>query len=236
MLAVISQQTPKVAEEALRSLGHTTLRMPPHPALPAPVASHPDMLLFFASDAILCTKSYLTVAKDQLELLSSAASKPIQTVEEEYGAEYPHDILLNAAPLGSRLFCLPRATAKRLTARADISVHAVRQGYAKCSVIPLGENAMVTSDPSIETVAKRLGIHTLLLSPQGIFLKGYDHGFLGGCAGFSPYQPQSTVYFCGNIDRYPEGERLKKFLEANRFRACSLGDFPLTDVGTIFLI
>lgn len=236
MLAVISQQLPIEAENSLRSLGYHPLRMPPHPRLPSPVSSHPDMLLFFASDAILCTKSYFALAGKQIELLSLAAKKPVQIIEEEYGAQYPRDILLNAAPLGTHIFCLPGATSKAITERTELSIHPVRQGYAKCSVLPLGKNAMVTSDPSIANVSQGLGIDTLLLPPQEILLKGYDHGFLGGCASFSPYRPQSTIYFCGNLNLYSKGERLKDFLSAHGFLACSLGDFPLTDVGTVFLI
>ena len=236
MLAILSQQAPAKTEEALRSMGYSPLRLPPHPALPTPVASHPDMLLFFASDAILCTRSYLEIARAPLERIAKATSLPLQAVEEEYGGAYPADVLFNAAPIGKHLFCLPSATAKRITEGGQYSVCPVKQGYTKCSVIPCGENAMVTSDPSIHKAGISSGVNSLLLSPRGIALPGYDHGFLGGCASFAPYRSVDTVLFCGNVDLYPDGEKLKRFLQSNGFYVRSLGELPLTDIGTVFLI
>ena len=85
MLAITNHTFPKEAEETLAQLGHRTLRLPPHPNLPKPVASHPDMLLFFAPDAIFCTKSYYEIATQELEEISSAYGAPIRYIEKEYG-------------------------------------------------------------------------------------------------------------------------------------------------------
>ena len=105
MLAITNHTFPREAEEALARFGHRTLRLPPHPNLPAPVASHPDMLLFFAPDTIFCTKSYYEIARYELEKISAAYDAPIRLIESEYGSQYPLDVLLNALPLGKNLYC-----------------------------------------------------------------------------------------------------------------------------------
>ena len=156
MTAVVDARIPLTAEQALRDRGFAILKLPPHPSLPTPVASHPDMLLFFARNAVFCTKSYYTVAKAILEKLSRAAQRPLVAVKEELGATYPHDILLNAAPIGDHLFCLPEYTANEI--KEGYRVVPIRQGYAKCSTVPVGERALITADPSIARAAQVNGI------------------------------------------------------------------------------
>ena len=103
MLAITNYTFPHEAKKTLARFGHRTLRLPPHPNLPEPVASHPDMLLFFAPDAILCTKSYHKIAARELDEISLAYGAPIRHIEKEYENAYPKDVLLNALPIGRYL-------------------------------------------------------------------------------------------------------------------------------------
>ena len=236
MTAILSTSVPLQAEETLRAHGHRTLRLPPHPALPPSLSSHPDMLLFFSQDAIFCTALYAEIAKEELCEISRIADRPIKTVLREPERAYPRDVLFNAAPIGNLLFCRPDATAQELTEIADLTVVPVRQGYAKCSVIPVGRHAMMTADASIAKAAKAHSVDVLSLRAGGILLEGYDYGFPGGCTSFCPYGEYETLYFCGSLSLYEDGERMKAFCARHGMRTVSLGDFPPTDVGTIFLI
>ena len=74
MLAITSHNFPREAEDTLTKFGHRTLRLPPHPNLPKPVASHPDMLLFFSPNAIFCTKSYYEIATLEVNEISDPFS------------------------------------------------------------------------------------------------------------------------------------------------------------------
>lgn len=234
MTAVVDARIPLTAEQALRDRGFAILKLPPHPSLPTPVASHPDMLLFFARNAVFCTKSYYTVAKAILEKLSRAAQRPLVAVKEELGATYPHDILLNAAPIGDHLFCLPEYTANEI--KEGYRVVPIRQGYAKCSTVPVGERALITADPSIARAAQVNGIDTLTIRAGHVALSGYDTGFLGGASSFAPYGGTSEIFFCGNLSTHPDHAAINGFCNEYGFDTVSLSDEPLTDVGTIFLI
>ncbi|MBE6590035.1 MAG: hypothetical protein E7643_07630 [Ruminococcaceae bacterium] len=236
MTAIISHTAPKEAEETLRRLGYDVLRIPPHPALPSPVASHPDMLLFFASDAIFCTQSYAKLAQAELSLICERTRRPLCTVNGELGATYPHDVLFNAARVGKKLFCLPHATAQEISASPDVTVIPVRQGYAKCSVIPVGDNALICADPSIAKAALKEGLEVLRVHADGIRLEGYDCGFPGGCTSSAPYIDTTTILFCGAVSLHPDAAAMQDFCARHKHHLISLGDFPPTDVGTIFLI
>ena len=236
MTAILGATVPADAERALKAEGYRTLRLPPHPQLPFPVNSHPDMLLFFSSDAIFCTAAYFKVARRELEELSHIAKLPVRTVMREVGLRYPDDVLLNAAPVGKYLFCRPDATAEELLTQPTVTVLPVKQGYAKCSVIPVGENALMTADKSIGKAAANAGLAVLYLPTDGIRLDGYSHGFPGGCTSFSPYQHTDTVYFCGSFSQYAGSGDMRRFCAERGIQLLSLGDFPPTDVGTIFLI
>ena len=235
MLAVTNHTFSREAEETLTKLGHRTLRLPPHPGLPAPVSSHPDMLLFFAPNAIFCTKSYYKIATDELEEISKVYGAPIRYIDEEYGKEYPADVLLNALPMGKNLLCNTKTVARELLHLDRMPCH-VNQGYTKCSSLPLGESALITSDASIAQKATEMGLDVLQIEAGHIFLDGYDYGFIGGCASFAPRKNIDTVFFCGDITKHPDYNRIYEFCALHKHNAVSLSNLGLCDVGTIFMI
>ena len=235
MLAITNHTFPKEAEETLARLGHRTLRLPPHPNLPLPVASHPDMLLFFARDAILCTKSYYEIATQELEEISVTFGAPIRYIEKEYEGKYPHDVLLNALPLGKHLFCNTKTVTRELLSLESTPCH-VNQGYTKCSALPVGDNALITSDASIATAAKECGIDVLQICAGHISLSGYDYGFIGGCASFAPRGGMNTVFFCGDSSQHPDAKTIECFCKTHGLSIVNLSNNSLCDVGTIFMI
>lgn len=236
MLAVVDYRISPQAKGALERMGHLVLALPPHPSLPVPVSAHPDMLLFFASDCIFCTKSYQSIAKNELERLYEYTKKPLCTVEGVVSECYPNDILLNAAPIGKRLFCNVAHTARELAAHPAYEIVNVRQGYAKCSTLPVGEHALITEDASIARAAQQTGLDVLQVESRAVTLKGYDTGFLGGAASFSPYVSIPQILFCGNLDRHPNSSEIRQFCNSHGIEPISLSNEALTDVGTIFLL
>ncbi|MBQ8310214.1 MAG: hypothetical protein IJX80_04275 [Clostridia bacterium] len=236
MLAILDCRTPVEAEAALIEFGHSTLRLPPHPRLSSPVASHPDMLLFFAPQAIYCTGSYAKIAEQELLKISKHLKKEIRTVSEDYSDKYPKDVLLNAVPIGKHLLCHPSVVASELAECFADFILPVHQGYTKCSVLPIGDRALITSDESIHSAVSRAGMDVLRIMPGHIRLDGYGYGFIGGCASFSPYQKTDTIYFCGALSSHPDAASITDFCKRHGYQIRSLGRFPLTDIGTVFLL
>ena len=236
MLAVVDHRAPEAIIRGLLGCGFDILKMPSHPDLPHPVAAHPDMLLFFARDRILCTQVYAQIAKKELEILSKATSKPMVCVEEAVSAQYPSDILLNAAVVGNTLICRTDHTAKALLADTEYTVCNTRQGYAKCSTLPIGDRALITADPSIARVARENAFDVLKVEESPIEILQYDNGFIGGASSYAPYTELRELYFCGDWKSHRNANEIEEFCHKHKRIPIALADRPLVDLGTVFLI
>lgn len=235
MLIITDCRLPTAVRDNLTKQGHRLIPLPPHPALPTPVASHPDMLIFFTKDALLTTESYRRIARDEIAFIASALELKVQTVAAELGNRYPYDVPLNAAPVGSLLFCHPEYTAAELLTRKAFRTVPVRQGYAKCATLPVGSSALITEDPSIARAARKNGIDVLQISQNAVKLSGYSTGFLGGAASFAPFGDCHEILFCGSLDTHPDAAAIRTFCTVRGYKAVSLSDAPLYDVGTMFV-
>ena len=224
---IVDTRISKKCESALISLGHTVIKLPPDPVLPPPVASHPDMLLFLYRDKLITHKDYYSIAKNELERIG----KEIILTDEPIGNKYPNDILFNALHLGEHLIGKMEFVSDKIKALPLKQLN-INQGYAKCSSCIVSESALITSDPSVEAAAKKLGVDVLVISHGHIALAGYDTGFIGGASGVC----DDLVTFCGNIDLHPDAEAIKIFCESHGKKAISLSDEPLYDLGTLFFI
>ena len=237
MLALLDHRAPLSAEQSLEAHGYRVLRLPSHPMLPAPVSAHADLLFFFAPSETLSAKSYFGIAKDVLMEIASKTKKPLRLIREELGDFYPKDVPLNAVLVGERLFCNPKTVADRIRiSLMDEKTVFVKQGYTKCSILPVGENALITEDGAIASLALEKGFDVLRIEKGSVSLPGYDTGFLGGAASFAPYEKIKEIFFCGDLCRHPDFEKIQAFCKKHDREAISLGKFPLLDVGTIFLI
>lgn len=236
MIAVLDHRIPSEAVSGLSRADVEPIFLPAHPALPAPVASHPDLLVFFTETACYTVESYWTLAKMQLQQIERLANLELRICKGNLGDRYPADVLLDAAPVGKRLFCAPANTAEEIVSLYRDNVVPVRQGYAKCSCVPIGENAIITSDPSLICGAASVGVECLAIEEGHVRLTGYSTGFIGGAASFCLRPSYDTVYFCGDLSCHPNGEEIRAFCNSHKKNAVSLGHFPLTDVGTMFIL
>lgn len=235
MLAVTDIKAPTECTEALQKLGFEVILLPPFPLLPAPVASHPDMLIFQADKRLLTHREYYEIACHQLDTICNTAGLELKFIDETVGNTYPRDVLLNAATVGNKLICSVNAVSaqiKEYFADQIKKMINVKQGYAKCSVCIVSDNAIITADRGIASAAKSAGIDVLTISPGYVILEGYDTGFIGGSSGCCG----DTVYFCGNISIHPDNSAIYDFCASHGKKIACLGDTPLTDVGTIFFI
>jgi hypothetical protein len=236
MIAVLDCRIPSSVQAALQNRGFDTILLPPHPLLPSPVASHPDLLLFFTESLCFTVKSYEQIAGPILHEIAEKTNRTILFCDEEIGTKYPSDILLDAAEIGGQLLCHPKHTSEKLLKRFQSSVIPVHQGYAKCSCVPVSDRALITADSSIVKAARSAGISVLQIEEGGVSLPGYNTGFIGGAASYRPQMDLNEIYFCGNLNLHPSGEKIHQFCQHHGKTAVSLGDFPLTDVGTMFLL
>lgn len=235
MLAIIDCRMPKEAQDRLKELGFSVIPLPPFSRLAPPVASHPDMLLFPLGDRLFVHREYYEEAAATVDRIAAESGRVLCTVDTKISAEYPNDIALNLFTVGKYLIGRTDKTPAAILDYATTLGYEpifVKQGYAKCSTVPLGDSAIITADPSIEKAARGLGIDALLISAGGVSLPGYEYGFLGGACGVC----DKRIFFCGNPSSHPNGAAILAFCEGHGFDVLPLHSAPLFDVGSIFFL
>ena len=173
-LVLASSALPQKCARTLSNSGFEVITMPAYNRLQAGVSSHPDMLAFFYGNKYICTKEYYYLAREIFERINSYGYSPIFTVEIP-SENYPGDILFNAVVLGDKLFCLEKGASKELVNFAktnDLQIINTNQGYAKCSVCKVSDNAIITADKGLSALAKANGIDTLTICTGHVLLDG----------------------------------------------------------------
>ncbi len=235
MIALIDWRASQKTLEALKKYGFETVLMPPSPLLQTGVASHTDMLIFIGFGRLFCHTSYYESNKDLIEYIAKKGNLILSLSDEEWAQNYPLDVLFNACLIGNKLICNEKTVSRdilRAAREARYEIINVNQGYTKCSVCVVSDNAIITSDKHIAKTCKNFGIDVLLIPEGHISLPPYDFGFIGGASGLS----KNNVFFCGSLDTHPDGERIKDFCKSHGKNAISLSDDKLQDVGSIMFI
>ena len=230
VLAAVSCAVPDRAATLLQKYCADVVFLPPDPLLASPVASHADMLLFSIGDALLTHRRYYDIARPFIDRILSCTGLRLVLTDCPRSAEYPLDIALNALLCGKYLFGRLDALAPELLTLAavhEITPVSVKQGYAGCSGLVIGDT-LLTADPSLQKGAAAHGIPFLSVPDRGILLPGYDHGFFGGCGGVW----EQYIFLCGTPNPilyapvYAHAARLD-------MEILPLGDGPLYDCGGI---
>lgn len=233
--ALVDERIDSASERALMIRGFRVIRLPASDKLSCAVASHPDMLLFYFQNKIISSAEYCESApyvfSDIRELLPSVS---IAFTNESLEKSYPRDAIFNALTVGGHLFCKADTVSPALLSYAKelgLKLHTVKQGYPACTTLAFG-NAAVTADRGMARALSDAGIKVTLIVSGGIELPPYEYGFIGGAAGVF----RDTVYFLGNLDTHPDSELIRSAIEAEGFKAVSLSDGPLRDLGRIIFI
>lgn len=227
--AVVVSGEDKEIITRIKSMGITPIMCKADDILQAPVKSHADMSFLHITDKICLISKLQTELKFQLEKLGYTCV----TLGSDLKREYPGDCLLNAAVIGDTVICNPKSAdgvISDMAEKSGLRVITTGQGYTKCSVLPINENAFITSDKSIYKSGIAAGFDVLYVDPAGIELPGYGNGFIGGCGGLIG---KNTLAMCGELSYFAEGERIVEFCNNYETEIISLISGPLRDIGSI---
>ena len=154
----------------------------------------------------------------------------IKAEPDELGREYPYDCAFNAAFTGRYLIANSKYLNPRIKSACisqDIEILDVKQGYARCSILPVDETSVISADMGIYNSLKDK-LDVLLISPGHIMLSGFDSGFIGGTGG----RVRDTVYFNGSLSSHPDGEIIRRYISERGLKVKDF-DYPLEDIGSI---
>lgn len=235
MFAITDERIAHDSLSALVDLGFEPILLPKSDYLSKPVAGHTDMLIFIGFGRLFCHEKYYRKNSALIDRICALSGSELTLSNEPTGNKYPFDVLFNACIVGKRLICNEKTVSQMILNAAlenGYEVINVPQGYTKCSVCVVSDNAIITADKAISTACAFHGIDVLTVSEGHVSLPPYDYGFIGGASGCFG----DNVFFCGNISSYPDGALIAKFCAKHKKNAISLSDGELQDVGSLFFV
>ena len=235
MYVITDRRTNISALTSLNRLGFEVIQMQSAEYLQQGVSSHADMLLFFGFGKIFCHKRYYEANREPIDRICAISHHSLILSDEPTGAKYPLDVLFNACLVGNKLICNEKTVSRLILEVArgrGCKIINVPQGYTKCSICVVSDDAIITADKAITADCRGAKIDVLEVSEGHISLPPYDYGFIGGASGLCG----DKVYFCGSLDSHPDGERIEEFCLKHKKNAISLTSGELQDVGSLFFI
>jgi len=230
-LAVVDGRISTEAEDSLRAFGIEIIRLRPHPGLYEAVCCHPDMMLHHIGGNVI-----VYAPGTDAEAVAKLEKHGFRMVMGESGLtpEYPYDIAYNVARVGRWYFHNLKYTDRRIRDYMDrlgIEPVHVEQGYAKCSILPVDGNSIITTDPGIEKAAAKKGIDVLYLEcGDSIRLPGLNHGFIGGACGMIS---DTVCAINGSVEKLKGSDSIISFLSERNKTVVQLSDECVTDIGSI---
>ncbi|NOX86943.1 MAG: hypothetical protein GXO86_13435 [Chlorobi bacterium] len=226
MVIIADIKIPDEAREQLESYGQVILIETQDITYPA-VSGHPDIFFCRTNDGLVVSPNLPVYVIDELK----KQQVPFVFGERETGRKYPATAGLNAVVTADYMIHNKKYTDPLLRQQCTGKqfIH-VNQGYTRCNLIPLKDNRFITSDRGIEKVLRKHDLEVLYVDPKGILLPGFDHGFIGGACGVFG----NIVFFIGNLNHFPEGEKVRSFLQG--YQIVELYDGPLFDGGSLVFI
>lgn len=193
------------------------------------ISFHADLSFFYDGYDTLFIASEMKEYKD----FFSNYVPHVIVIPEKYGKKYPNDVLLNCVTIGRNLICnidTVSETVLNCLKEKGFAVINVKQGYTKCSVLPVSDSAIITDDPSIADLCCLAGIDVLLVSKGSVRLDGFDYGFIGGASGRIS---ADMIAFCGDLTSHSDSSEIIEFLDKYGLKYLSLDTNQLYDIGSI---
>lgn len=190
---------------------------------------HTDMLLFNLGNGLLLADES---QKDNLVKFLTIGYK-CRFINNRVKSPYPSDSLLNAVILGSNIICNNETVCGELIDYAGLNgfnIISVNQGYTKCSVCIVSDDAVITDDESVYKTLIKNDIDTLYISKGSVILKGFDYGFIGGCTGKIA---EDRLLFNGDINYHKDCNSILDFLKNYNVEPVIIENQPLFDIGSI---
>lgn len=220
-------------EENLSNLGYKIIKIPQNTSLYPAIDGHVDIQLCIINKfdkKVLITKDICNDFKDLLK------SNNIDYVESSttLSSTYPNNISLNAFISDNYIVHNLKYTDPVLIdSLKNKKTINVKQGYTKCSILPITEKAIITNDPGISKILSQYDFDILLLPYGDITLPGFDYGFIGGVGGMIS---EDTIAFFGDLNSYKYGDKVLSFLNKYNITPIYLKKGKLCDRGSLFIL
>ncbi|MGN0570584.1 MAG: DUF6873 family GME fold protein [Candidatus Fimenecus sp.] len=227
---LVAGEGTKDFSSVLDVLGLSVLYTEPIAALPKNLCTHADLAVCPLENSRLFLDFSQKKLFVKLQSLGFCPSFGALTVS----GGYPNDVPYNALQLGKNyLLCNEKtidSSIYQYASEKNCAILHCKQGYTKCSVAPIRENAVMTDDKSIAEILQQNGFDVLLLEKGDILLHGFNYGFIGGCC---TMLSKSEMLFLGDIRLHRNADAIQAFLKNYGISPICAGKTPLTDIGSL---
>ncbi len=192
------------------------------------IAHHPDLMLHH-----LGGRFFVSAPETAAYFQKIFPDAKILRGKTPVGRHYPEDIAYNVARVNRYAFHHAKYTDSVICEYFEqngVTLIDVPQGYTKCSVAVISENAIITSDSKIASKADLNGIDVLKIQEGSIRLPGFPYGFIGGCCGLIS---REILLVNGNLSQHPDFLEMRNFCRKYHVSFQFLHDGIPVDIGSI---
>lgn len=227
---IIGEKYCNILQNGVGKLGINILSMPDNPYVDDRLSGHADLSVLHLGGNRLLLAPYLKGSSFSRQLEDRGFEIKFASIEQS--ALYPNDAQMNVCILGNKVICNPKASPDTIVKCLAIGDRAIqinsRQGYSRCSVCVVSNNAIITADEGICRSAEAHGVDVLKIRPGYIDLPGFDYGFIGGAS----FKISDTkLAFTGRLDKHPDAERIIDFASLHNVDIVYITDNPAFDIG-----
>ena len=196
-----------------------------------PLLTHPDIV------SAMSGKNFFHCPSLEPDILEKLESNGINTIkgkrrlEEKYPGDVSYNCLMVEGAFLMHKLDVTDETIKEHASRCKMSSLNVSQGYTRCSLLPVSDNAYITEDKGISLVLRGQGFSVCFIEKEHVALDGYPYGFIGGASAVF----KDKIFFFGSMEGHPDGDKVRTFIEKNGKEAISLTDKKLKDLGGMFI-
>lgn len=251
----ISEYANQAVKEFVLSLDKNIVEIKHTNQVYTEISDHPDIYMCILNKNLIIAKEQIPQIASELGFYNETSTADINAYEiSEYisfinqklapikvysgakniGHKYPGSCMFNCVQMGDYFLhnvAYTDPTILELVKKYNYKIINVMQGYTNCNIVFVNESAIITSDSGIaktlSTSYKELDV--LLVSEGNVTLKGFPHGFLGGCCG----KIDDYIIFNGNLEAHPDFTAIKTFIESKNLSVKYFKEYPLTDIGSI---
>lgn len=229
-LAVIDGRVPEDIEKNILDLGVRLIKTKETDGLHEAISYHPDIVIHhLGGNEILAAPN---IDNQIIYRLENEGFKIFIGKKEARGT-YPLDVSYNVARFGNKAACCIKHTDEILLEKLmerGIEIIDIKQGYAKCSICVVAEDAVITSDNGIYRSFQKNNIAVQLITPGNIRLRSMNYGFIGGASGSLS---DSHIIFFGNIELHPNYNEILNFVSKYNKSVINLSKNLVRDLGTL---
>lgn len=215
------------ARSELSNLGIKVIVLNENPNLDNEISAHADILLLHIG------KNRFIIDNMQVKALKELFSVNAEVLtQSDIRSPYPDDVKLNKLIFSNTVFALENNEDGFPNFSNNLNFVKTRQGYTKCSVCPVTDNALITDDLGLFNLLNK-SFDVLLVEKGDIALGNSHYGFIGGTA-FK--LEENKMFFNGNLKEHRNYNLIMEFLSKYGVEAVFNESRRLTDMGGAVLI